>query len=439
MSSVEITERAMSRRQVLTLLGASALGATLAGCGSTLSTGGPYKGKFVIISIADPKQSAPLVDAIQRAHPGVTVEWRQFPSERFTQLFSAVEVARDQVDILDLNGQDLRRYAVGNRMVDLSGFHNKDRFTDVALNTYTIDNKLWALPRGGSSGFPFFYNKKLLQQVGFTKEPQTYNDLKMLAPELKRIGVAPFVHPGKNIYLWPVWNFWALAQTTNNQAVDITYKTLSGDMKFTDPEHVAALELIYRYAQDNMFIQGVNSLDSDGANVNFFQGKAAFYYNHSSFISTYRNGNYKQVDLNLIPPLLSVSDSTVKRQLPGGTGNALGIYSKIDSARKQLALDVIDLMTSDQWSKWQSTLNADPASCNKNVQASTDTLAIKYAQQCATNQVTYLDWYWPPEITLAYQQNIQGMISGTVTPDQAAKKIQAVMDNSRQDGYTFQK
>ncbi len=438
MSLTKITGEEISRRQMLTLLGTGALGAALAGCGSSTSSGGSYQGKFVVISISNQAQSQPLIKAIQQAHPGVQVVWRTIASESFTTLFSAAVLAHDQIDLMDLNGQDMRRYALGHQLLDLSNISYKDRFVPLAEQTYTIQDKLWALPRGGISGFTFFYNKKSLQQIGATKEPETYSDLLQMAPELKKAGIAPFVHAGKDIYLWPVWMFWAYAQATGNQAVEHTFKTLAGDTKFTDPEYVAALEMIYKYAQDGMFIQGVNGLDTDGATVNFTQGKGAFYYTHSSFIGTYRSGSYSKLDLDLIPPLLAVSDSTVKRQLPGGTGNALGVYAKIDPSRKLLAMDVLDLMTSDQWVKWSNTLNADPASCNKNVQATSDSLALKYAQTCAPNQITYLDWYWPPEITNAFQQNIQTLVAGTNKPEAAAQAIQQVMDGLRQDGYTFQ-
>jgi raffinose/stachyose/melibiose transport system substrate-binding protein len=294
-----------------------------------------YQGKFVIMSAAsNTKTIQPWLDKMKAAFPGVQFDFRTLTSEKYTELFTASDIAGDQIDFMDLNGQDLHRYATGGKLMDLSNITYKDRFRKVGTDTYTVQGKLWALPVGGISGFTFMYNKKLFDKVGYTKEPETYDDLKQLAAELKKIGVAPFVHAGKNIYLWPIWQFWAYGQTSGNKSVENTFKTLAGDMKFTDPEHVAALQVLYQFAQDGMFIDGVNSLDSDAAWINFTGGKAAFLYTHSGAFGTYREGNFPNLDFNLIAPVRVVSDASIKRQNPGGTGGAEAIYAKIAPERK---------------------------------------------------------------------------------------------------------
>lgn len=445
----------ISRRQVLKAVALGGVGMALAACqvptapapaapvapeskpqdGS--ATG--YQGRFVIMSVANTDRSAPLIQAIEEAHPGVKVEWRFLPSERFVELFTAAEVAGDQIDVMDLNGQDLRRYAVGGKLKDLSDIPYKDRFREVAIKTYTIGGKTWALPRGGISGFTYLINKKAFERVGFDKEISTYDELRTIAPELKKLGIAPVTHPGKNIYLWPVWQFWAYAQTSGNQSVENTFKTLAGEMKFTDPEHVAALEALYDYAVDGMFIDSVNSLEGDAAWVPFTQGNAAIYYMHTSRIAAYRAGDFPELDMSIIPPLRHSSiDDAVVRQMPGGTGNALGIYARIASEREALARSIIDLMTSDTWVKWVNELNRDPVSCNANVQASDDELALKYSQECSPNQTTYLDWFWPPEVTRAFQENQQAIVALTKKPNEAAQSIQKVLDELYKDGYQFQ-
>jgi ABC-type glycerol-3-phosphate transport system substrate-binding protein len=95
-------------------------------------------------------------------------------------------------------------------------------------------------------------------------------------------------------------------------------------------------------------------------------------------------------------------------------------------------------MTSDEWVAWSNDVNKDPVSTNANVQASDDPLSLKYAEECAPYQFTYLDWYWPPEITRSFQENQQAVVADSKTPDQAAESIQAVLDELIADGYVFE-
>jgi raffinose/stachyose/melibiose transport system substrate-binding protein len=436
----------VSRRSVITTAAALALAGRASGAlaapGTSFprraSAGQDYSGKFVILSVQEVEQAGSTIDAIKAAYPGVELEWRYLPSERFTELFTASEVAGDQIDLMDLNGQDLRRYAVGDRLKDLSGVGYLDRFRPVAVQTYTISEKVWALPRGGIGGFTFFYNQKVLDKIGATAVPETYADLVAMAPALKDAGIAAFSHPGKNIYLWPIWQFWAYGQTSGNKSIEGTYSVLAGDTKFTDPEHVAALEILYKFAQDGLFIDGVNTLDSDAALLHFTRGESLFYYTHAGVIGQYREGDFPDLDLQLIPPVLAVDDTSVARQMPGGTGSALGMYAKIDSSREAVAAGIMDVMTSDAAVEALNKKNGDPVSCNANVVASDDPISLAYAEKCSPNQVTYLDWFWPPEITRAFQENQQALIAGSMNPEDAAQAIQDTLDDLYADGYEFE-
>lgn len=400
-----------------------------------------YTGKLVIVSLGALDTNQPLITKIEEKFPGIKIDWKNFTSEKFTELFAAAEVAGDQIDIMDLNGQDLRRYAVGKKLLDVGTFGiDTKRFRQVGLDTYTIGGKTWALPYGGISGFPFLMNKKSLEKIGADKEPETYEDLKAMAPEFIKAGIAPFVHQGKNIYMWPVWHFWAYGQTTGNKSVSYTYDTLQGKRKFTDPESVAALEMLYRYAQDGMFNENVNSTDGDAAWQMFSTGKAAFFYEHCWRIGFFRKNEKDLPDLgmSLIAPLRMVSDAGIKRELPGGTGDALGIYSKLDASRLEITKQIVDFIILDENVKWKNDINGDPVSCNTNVEASSDPNAIKYAKECADVQTTYLDWFWPPEITRSFQEQQQALVAGTAKPDQAAANIQSVFDQLVKDGYKFE-
>ena len=52
--------------------------------------------------------------------------------------------------------------------------------------------------------------------------------------------------------------------------------------------------------------------------------------------------------------------------------------------------------------------------------------------------VTYLDWNWPPEVTRAFQEGIQGGVAGQVTAADAAASAQQALDQLVAKGYKFQ-
>ena len=427
----------VSRRQVLKVSAGGAAALAFAGNRIRPTSAQGYQGELVIVSVQEVEQAAPTIAAIEAANPGVTVTWRFIPSERFTELFTAAEVAGDQIDIMDLNGQDLRRYALGERLQDLSGLTYLDRFLPVARETYTIQEKLWALPRGGVSGFTFFCNLKALRG---DRGRRTARDLRRPrrdgpGPQGRRLRA---LRPCRQEHL-PLADLAVLGVWPDlGQQRDRRHFQRPGRGHQVHRSRACRrLEILKRFTDDGLFIDGVNSLDSDAAWLQFTQGKAAFFYTHASTIGTYRQGDFPDLDMSLIPPVLAVDDPDIIRQLPGGTGSALGRYAEIADERAELAASVMDLMTSDEQVKALNDLNGDPVSCNANVVASDDPLALMYAEQCSPNQTTYLDWFWPPEITRAFQENQQAIVAGDSSPEDAADNIQSVLEDLYADDYEF--
>lgn len=394
-----------------------------------------YEGNFVVLSCAPMEREIPMIEEIQAKYPGLTVDWRNLTSEKFTELFAASEVAGDQIDVMDLNGQDLRRYAVAGKLIDLSDISYLDRFRPVGIDTYTLKGKLWALPRGDIAGWSLLYNKKAFEAIGVTDEISTYAELQEMAPELKKAGYEVISHEGKVLYMWPVWHFILHAQTSMNQSIENTVQTLVGEKKFNDPEYVEALDWLRRYSEDGMFNEAVLSTDRDGAMLMLKQGKVAMYHNWPGVIGDYRENDYPELDMSIMPPLQVVEGA--KRQLPGGTGRALCIYKGIAKERLSLAYDMIDIMTSDKWVEQMNIEGNASVSCNVNVQPSDDPLALKYADECAPLQVVYEDWVWPPEITRGFQEGEQAVVAGTKTPQEVADANQKILEDLYDEGYEF--
>jgi ABC-type glycerol-3-phosphate transport system substrate-binding protein len=141
------------------------------------------------------------------------------------------------------------------------------------------------------------------------------------------------------------------------------------------------------------------------------------------------------LDVGLAPQLVA---DKVQSQFPGGTGAALCLYHKIDDSRRQAALDYMDFLTQDKNVEWLVKQGKGSVATNKNANPSDDAVAIKFAGELIDQLQIYLDWYWPPEITRAFQENIQAGVGGQKTADQAAKDIQTVFDKLVTNGYKYQ-
>ena len=126
-----------------------------------------YTGDLVIVSQlgAAPDKALPkLLDAFKAANPGNNPKLVLYPEEKFVALYTAAQAAGEQIDVLMLNGQDIRRYATSGALIPFDNISYKSRFIPEALIPYTIGGHLWGVPAGTAGGFPIYVNMELLKK-----------------------------------------------------------------------------------------------------------------------------------------------------------------------------------------------------------------------------------------------------------------------------------
>ncbi len=397
-----------------------------------------YKGELTVVSLQrNPPDQAyeGIVSAFEAAHPGITVKTTEYPSERFVALLTASLAAGEPVDMLMLNGQDLRRYAVDGTLGALDGLvGDTSRFAPAALETGRIDGKQWGVPYGWYGGFPIFVNKAVLDKNGLSA-PRSYEDFLVIRDKLKAAGIKTFTHPGKNIYLWPVWFFTTFGQTSKNRSIERTVEILTGKGKFTDPDVVEALDLVFRFGKDELITRSVFSLDTPNAVAEFSSGRAAFFMQHDGLIQQILTAKPAAVDLDvmLMPNLVG---GDVKSQFPGGPAAVLAVPAKVEGDRKAATLALVAALTSDQANAEVIKLNNGTVPVNTAVKGS-DVPQIAKLIKLSDGLVTYLDWNWPPEITRVFQEGMQAGVAGQTTGAAVAEKAQATLDRLVSEGYAF--
>jgi raffinose/stachyose/melibiose transport system substrate-binding protein len=336
-----------------------------------------------------------------------------------------------------MNGQDLSRYAVANELTDLTYVVPfVDRFRDVGINTYTINNRLWALPIGSIGGFAIFYNRTALNEIG-EPFPETYADLVRVGALLEAQGRDTFTHAGQNIYLWPVWFFSTFDQVTNNRSLDFTIDTLQGRRRFDDPEYVQALDLIFQFARDGLFIEGINSTDGDGSTANMITGRAVFalgLFNWRTVMEA-ADPDVVEIGVGLLPFL---TPERAQPTYPGGAGAAVAIHTTVTQPRLDASIEFLDFVSNNENIEWIATESNWMTPTNVGVyNQNPHPLVTHFSDYVAEHQVTYLDWYWPPEITRAFQEGIQAGVALHLTAEEVAQQIQEEFDRLVAAGFDF--
>ena len=135
--------------------------------------------------------------------------------------------------------------------------------------------EIYEIPLGTSNlTTVLFMNKALVEELGFSA-PKTYADIKAMVPAAKAAGLEVVSIDGADGWAWGSCVMSALHARTSGDPNWIQ-KAVAGDAKFTDPEFVAALEMIDMMVKDGVIDQKAVLVDY-GTNIsNYSNGKALF-------------------------------------------------------------------------------------------------------------------------------------------------------------------
>ncbi|HET6413267.1 MAG TPA: ABC transporter substrate-binding protein [Anaeromyxobacter sp.] len=393
----------------------------------------------LVVYACSPEQTTPLQKIMNDfgATNDVEVKLQVYPSDEYMQVLTAAMNAGSQIDVVFANGQDLRFMAQKGIVRDLTQKVNyKDRFHPAMLVPFTFSDHVYGLPTGSLVTSGVYYNKEIFAKVGITRVPENYEQFLDAAKKIRAAGISPIAMGGGDVYMWPMWFFETFAQTTKNHSFERTVDTLLGKAKFTDKDYLDSFTWLGRFGKDALFVKGVNGTSMDSARSLFLSGKAAMFYGGTWELNGFYQGGMSAEKMGILrfPVLVpgSYPEST------GGPGTAWVVYSKIDSSRADLAYKLIDYATSDTVNAWFLEQMKASNSVNRNVMASySDDLVKSIATEFAPHTTTFLDWIWPPEITKAFQQQIQAVIGGQTTPEKATEAIQKTYDDLSKGGYKF--
>lgn len=210
------------------------------------------------------------------AHPNVTIEMEALQDEPYKMKLQTYMQSGQMPDLWQQWGSAAMltpvvegQYAAVLEPADYASYN----FVPGALESFTVDGKLYGLPKNADF-WVLFYNEKILKDNGI-ELPKTTDDLITAAATLKEKGITCISHSGKD--KWPTVAMLQnlILRKTGDPTVlrnAIKEGTSSGNADF-----VAGLNEFTRLVDGGVFQPSYNADDYGTAKNLFIQGQAAMF------------------------------------------------------------------------------------------------------------------------------------------------------------------
>ena len=198
------------------------------------------------------------------------------------------------------------------------------------------DGKIYSVPTVTQTT-QMFYNKDIFDQHGLSV-PKTWDDFIKVNDTLLAAGVTPIALGAKDGWVLPMFSDIVGAARYGGTAFE--KKVTSGGTTFSDPDYVAALQVVkdlQKYLNEGDNVTGVAYTDSQ---TEFASGLAAMYAGGTYELTTFKTQN-PDINVGTFPvptPPGSVSDKPV---VPAYADGGWAINAKIAPEKKDAAIKLI--------------------------------------------------------------------------------------------------
>jgi raffinose/stachyose/melibiose transport system substrate-binding protein len=415
----------MRTRSAFAILAATAFVAAMSAC-SPASSPGNGTGGNVTLSVWSwrPEDAATYKQIFAKfhaSHPNITVDFKPYKATEYNTILSTGLTQAGGPDVMQLRSYGLVQPLIkAGNLAALDGkVAGLSNFDTTALDGARgkADSKVYGVPLEMST-FQIYYNKDIFSKYNL-QPPTTWDQMISAAKTLQAAGVTPFAAAGKDTWLLPLYDD-AFAATRYG-GPGFEKKVLSGQAKFTDPDYVAALDVLNQlkpyFPKDQM---GLGETD---VQTLFATGKAAMIPEGSFALAPIKAIN-SSLNLGMFtaPP---APGALVNNPLEVGWVDAsYGLNAK--SAHQKEALELLQWMTTSDFGHLVAN-DLKQVSLIKGVESS-DPLLKQMAQSYTANPTPYLmlvDFrYGTPLGSDLEAAGLQKMLLGQQSATQVAGDIQ---------------
>jgi raffinose/stachyose/melibiose transport system substrate-binding protein len=443
----------MSRRKFLATGGKVVLGAglaspLLAGCGgggggggqvtfwSNLEGSGPQK--YFKNNVEEP---------FEKANKGTDLKVTFQPPDQMDRLVRTALQGGEGPDIIMTPGPAYaQEYVDANLFAELDEYSDQFKWEDKllgwALDLGRYEGKLYAIPYQLQTML-LYYNKTLLEDKGM-QPPKNRDELESMAEELQGQGITPFaagIGDDPAAIEWFPTVFW-----NHYSGPDALYQALTGEIPFSDPVFVDAIELFNTYVQKGWFGGSRERFFSTGFDAYYADlgdGKAAMDIEGTwllPLIGPFFKDSGDEWDWAPLPPLKSGIPAELYELALGST---LSVNSRAQDV--DVAAAFIDYLAADKQRavKWMAAVpaafNAPLPFSEADFPASMDDRVARQlaalSQATAKGNFGYTAWtFWPSKSDVYIQEEMQKVLTGDVTPAEFCSGLDDIFTKELKEG-----
>lgn len=439
----------LSRRRFLILTGQAGAGALLlAGCGEDGSSSPSGEVEFWRAfpdSESERFVQEAVVGAYNAEHSGSATLVPK-PVDSFDQLIRTSLAAGEGPDIVSCTGptgalayQNAGYLAPLDEYADRFGW--SERLQPWALGTGRIDDALYSVPANYAS-MVMFYNPAVFDQHGW-QTPVTREDFEALCEDASGRGIVPVAAGNAEYRAASEWH--ATIFLNHAAAPEAVYQALRGEISWSDPVFVDAMELLNGYFQKGWYGGGVEAYLTAkfaGVNASLASGEAAMLPSGTwtfAELPAYfgaEAGNDQEWDW---APLPRLSDDTPADTFPLSVGTSFAINA--NTADVDAAAEFLDWLIDGKARQVDglAQVNLAPAPlvfADADFPDDVDERVRRlYVELGQARSFSYPTWtFFPPKSNTFIYESVDKLITGQLTAAEYCAGLDEVFSAELADG-----
>lgn len=427
-------------KKLVALLLAMTLMFSLALCGGAMTTAFADDAETVLRISCLPGNSSvqmrTLGEAFHEKHPEVSVEIIEFEEATYKAQGARILTApENELDVAWYYRTSSWEEMIKNGVYEpLNDIYEKENMVEgygkELTDNFQIDGQYYAVPFVGIWLTNIYYNPVLMEEHGW-EIPTTWAELYELAGKIKAEGLIPMAAPAKDTY-----GEHPVCMMAVREFDDASHAIISTpgqqEIKFTDERWMEIWNELINL-QENVFQEGVAATDSTTARSLFLQGQAVMYCDLSGSVT--RLMQEAPEDFKFGYFMLPNFKEDVQARVPMFIGNIAVVLS--GSKNKEVAKEFVAFCGSQEGQSLIALKNVGvPARADVTEEARA-TLGEVYSEmykdmaECGTTMMFTM--FLDSEFIGHVNEASQGVLSGSMTPEEAGEFLQESFDSIYED------